>query len=90
MILKHSNKLKGSNVAIDEYYPKEILEEGKALIPHLKETRQRGRKANIKYNKLIIDHEINQIADLESCQTKSLERVDEEKRKAKKKISGSK
>ncbi|KAF2886635.1 hypothetical protein ILUMI_19538 [Ignelater luminosus] len=65
-ILKQSNKLKRTNIWIDEDCPKDVIEERKALIPQLKKARQRECKASIKYNKLIINNEVYQEEDIET------------------------
>lgn len=57
-ILKNAKNLKGSKIWINEDYPKEIQEERKQLIPRMKEARQKGCMAQIKYNKLVINNEI--------------------------------
>lgn len=54
-ILKKAKGLKGTNIWIDEDYPKRIQEERKLLIPELKKARVRGQHAKLRYNKLIID-----------------------------------
>lgn len=63
-ILKKAKGLKGSNVWIDEDYSKEIQEERKLLIPILKEARSKGHKAQLKYNKLVIDDKVYDVNSL--------------------------
>uniref|UniRef100_A0A1Y1K306 Uncharacterized protein n=1 Tax=Photinus pyralis TaxID=7054 RepID=A0A1Y1K306_PHOPY len=65
-ILHSSKNLKGSNIWIDEDYSREILEERKMLIPHMKEAKQKGYKTQMKYNKLIINGEMYGIEELSS------------------------
>lgn len=57
-ILKNSNKLKETEIWIDEDYPKEVQEERKQLIPIMKVAREQGQKAQLRYNKLLINNEI--------------------------------
>lgn len=57
-ILKQARNLKGTDIWIDQDYPKEILEQRKELIPKLKEAREKGNKATLKYNKLIINGKV--------------------------------
>lgn len=75
-ILKQAKNLKGTTIGINEDYPKEVQEERKKLIPIMKESRAKGQKAFIKYNKLIIDNEIYKTAkiDLENQQQKQREK----------------
>lgn len=54
----NTKNLKGTEIWIDEDYPKNIQEERKLLIPQMKEARQRGYKAYIRYNKLIVNNEV--------------------------------
>ncbi|KAJ2938007.1 hypothetical protein O0L34_g14461 [Tuta absoluta] len=53
-ILRNKKKLKGSSISITEDYPKEVLEERKALREKLEAERNEGNFAFIKYNKLIV------------------------------------
>lgn len=57
-ILKNSNNLKGTEIWIDEDYPKEVQEERRQLIPIMKTAREQGQKAQLRYNKLIINNEL--------------------------------
>lgn len=57
-ILKNAKQLKGTTIWIEEDFPKNIQEERRTLIPRLKEARNRGHRAVLKYNKLIVDGEI--------------------------------
>lgn len=57
-ILKNAKQLKGTEIWIDEDFPKNIQEERRTLIPQLKSARNKGYRAELKYNKLIIDGEI--------------------------------
>lgn len=54
-ILKNAKNLKGTNVWIDEDYSKRTQNERKALIPKLREAREKGHRAHIRYNKLVIN-----------------------------------
>lgn len=62
-ILQNARKLKGTDIWIDEDYTKEVVEERKMLIPHMKEARNKGHRAQLKYNKLIINDEIYRAND---------------------------
>lgn len=53
-ILKNKKKLNNTQYYIKEDFPPEILEERKKLSTQLQEERNKGRKAFLKYNKLII------------------------------------
>lgn len=64
-ILKKTRNLKGTSIGIDEDYPKNIQEERKSLIPHMKEARNRGYRAFLRYNKLIVDNKVYRMEDLE-------------------------
>lgn len=57
-IIREAKKLKGTNVWISDDFTKQAQQDRKALIPHLKMAREDGRKAVLKYDKLIIDGEI--------------------------------
>lgn len=63
-ILSKSKVLKGTDIWLDEDYSKEILEERKLLIPHMKEARKKGCRAYLRYNKLIVNNEVFQCKDL--------------------------
>lgn len=82
-ILKKAKGLKGSDIWIDEDYPKEIQEERKLLIPKLKEARSKGHKAQLKYNKLIIDNKVYDISSLKPKEKTSQGNVLERDRKRK-------
>lgn len=64
MILKNAKNLKGTDIWIDEDYPKEVQEERRRLIPEMKEARNKGYSAQMKYNKLIINNEVYQAENL--------------------------
>lgn len=53
-LLKNKKRLEGTTYYIKEDYPIEILEERKKLSTQLIEERNKGRKAFLRYNKLII------------------------------------
>lgn len=56
-ILMKTNKLRGTSVWIDEDYTRETQEERKQLMAPLKEAREKGHRAYLRHNKLIIDKE---------------------------------
>ncbi|KAJ2940572.1 hypothetical protein O0L34_g6512 [Tuta absoluta] len=53
-ILRNKKKLKGKSISITEDYPKEVLEERKALREKMEAERKEGKYAIIKYNKLVV------------------------------------
>lgn len=57
-ILRNARRLKGTTIWIDEDFPKNVQEKRMTLIPRLKEARDRGHRAVLKYDKLIVDGEI--------------------------------
>lgn len=57
-ILRKSKALKGTNVWIEKDYSKKVQEERKALIPQLKEARQKGYMAYLKHNVLVVNKEV--------------------------------
>lgn len=57
-ILRNARHLKGTTIWIDEDFPKNVQEKRMTLIPRLKEARDRGHRAVLKYDKLIVDGEI--------------------------------
>lgn len=54
-IFKEAKNLKGSDIWINEEFTKKVLEERKYLVQHLKQARQQGQQATLRYNKLIVD-----------------------------------
>ena len=68
-ILKKSATLKGSDIWIDEDYPKDIQIERNKLLPILKEARSSGQNAYLKYDKLIINNELYTKADDRKSET---------------------
>ncbi|KAF2906016.1 hypothetical protein ILUMI_00160 [Ignelater luminosus] len=71
-ILKKVKNSKGSDVWIDEDYPKNI-QERKELGPILKEAKSKGCKAYLKYNKLIINNEMYNPNDKERTNQSEIE-----------------
>lgn len=57
-ILRNARHLKGTTMWIDEDFPKNVQEKRMTLIPRLREARDRGHRAVLKYDKLIVDGEI--------------------------------
>lgn len=57
-ILSQAKALKGTNIWIEEDFTKEVQMERKELMPHLKEARQKGYTAKLKFNKPIINGKI--------------------------------
>ena len=53
--IKVSKLLKGTSIGITEDFPPEIREERRKLLPYLKLARDSGKKATLRYNKLIVD-----------------------------------
>lgn len=64
-ILRNTKVLKGTEIWIDEDYPKEVQEERRRLIPHMKEARERGYRAQLRYNKLIVNGVIYRADEVE-------------------------
>lgn len=60
-IFKNAKLLHGTNVWINQDYPKTIQEERKILVEQMKEARRQGYRASIKYNKLIVDKETRKV-----------------------------
>lgn len=64
-VLKAAKKLKGSDIWISEDYSKQVQEQRKLLVPHMKEARTKGNKAILRHNKLIINDESYTIEQIE-------------------------
>lgn len=79
-ILQKSKELKGTNVWIEEDYTKETQEERRRLIPHLKEARRQGFRAQLRHDKLLIDDKIYEAKELEEIELAS-DRMDQRKNK---------
>ena len=60
MVLSKAKNLKGKDIWINEDYTTKIQHERKLLVPKLKEMREKGYKAYIKYNQLIVDDKVYQ------------------------------
>lgn len=54
-IYNQTKKLKGSNIWINDEFSRKVIQDRKELIPRLKEARDKGHSASLRYNKLIID-----------------------------------
>lgn len=54
-IMENTKKLKGRDIWIEEDYTKQIVDERKELVPLVKQARQMGVSAYIRYNKIIIN-----------------------------------
>lgn len=63
-IFKDSKKLKGTDIWIAEDYSKMVQEIRKSLIPFLKDARNNGCKAIIRYDKLIVNGKMYSPEDL--------------------------
>lgn len=57
-ILRNAKNLRGTEIWINEDYPKSIREERRLLVPQLKEARNKGHRAYIRYNRLVINNEV--------------------------------
>lgn len=55
VVLKATKRLNGTNIWLDGDYTIEVLEERKLLTPPLKKARQKGKRAQLKFNKLFVD-----------------------------------
>lgn len=56
--------LKGTDIWIDEDFPKKVQEERKVLIQQMKEARKKGYRTQLRYNKLIINGTVYEAKDL--------------------------
>lgn len=54
MVLRNARKLKGTRIFINEDYPEAVRQRRKELLPKMKEARERGDIAFLRYDKLII------------------------------------
>lgn len=64
-ILKSAKVLKGTEIWIDEDYPKDVQEERRRLIPRMKEAREKGYRAQLRYNKLIVNGGVYRADEME-------------------------
>lgn len=64
-IIKNKMKLRGTQIRIEEEYPKNIVQCRKKLKPFLNEAKNNGYKAHLKYNTLVVNGESFTIKDLE-------------------------
>lgn len=64
-ILRSTRHLKNTTWRIDEDYPKDIQIQRKQLVKYMKLARDQGKRATIKYNRLIINGEAYDIEDVE-------------------------
>lgn len=53
-VLRNAKKLKGTRIFINEDYPEAVRQKRKELLPKMREARQRGDIAFLRYDKLII------------------------------------
>lgn len=65
-ILSKTKQLKGTDIWIEQDYSKKVQEQRKALVPQLKEARQNGCRAYLKYDKLIVNNEVYHAGNLEN------------------------
>lgn len=63
-LLRNARRLKGTDVWIDEDFSREVQDERRLLVPHLKEARNKGYRAHLKYNKLIVNNEVYRAGDV--------------------------
>lgn len=54
MVIRNARKLKGTRIFINEDYPEAVRQRRKELLPKMKEARERGDIAFLRYDKLII------------------------------------
>lgn len=57
-ILKNTNRLKGTDIWVDEDYTREIQEKRRQLLVPLKEARKKGHRAYLRHDRLVIDEGI--------------------------------
>ena len=84
-ILRKANNLKGTNLGADEDFTKEVQEERRKLVSLLRETREKGATAVLRYNKLIIDGEVLQCKQITKPDAHKITEV-EKSREGKRKI----
>lgn len=53
-VLRNAKKLKGTRIFINEDYPEAVRQKRKELLPKMREARQRGDIAFLRYDKLVI------------------------------------
>lgn len=80
-ILGKTKGLRGSNIWIDEDYPKEIQEERKILVSEMKEAWKKGEKAQLRYNKLIINDKVYDASNIINRESTSQYNNADKKRK---------
>lgn len=76
-VMNNKKNLKNARVWIADDYPKTILEERKELLKHMKKAREEGCRANIIYNKVIIDGESYTVEQITQLQRQREEATDE-------------
>lgn len=76
-ILKGRNRLKGTNIYINEDFPKEIMEQRKQLLKYSKVARDKGCRTKIIYNKLYINDKLYTLSELEAQNETEIETEEE-------------
>lgn len=76
-ILRNAKCLKGTTVWINEDYPKKVQIKRKTLLQHLKLARQKGSRAYLRYDKLIIDGKTYKVEDCDGDEISESEEIAE-------------
>lgn len=77
-VMSKKRNLKNTKVWITDDYPKTILEERKELLKYMIKAREEGCRANITYNKVIINGESYTVEQITQLQRQREEATDEE------------
>lgn len=72
-ILRSTKGLKNTSWRISEDYPKEIQIQRKRLVEHMKMARDRGNRATIRYNRLVVNGEVFDIDDVDRWEAQDQE-----------------
>lgn len=64
-ILTGNNMLKNTKGYINEDYPREIMDQRKQLVKHMKDAREKGYRADIHYGKLQINSDLWELEQME-------------------------
>lgn len=77
-ILQSTKNLKGTKIWINEDYPRDVRVERKMLVHQMKEARNKGCRAQIRYNKLIINDEVYTAGDIEGEELAKVDQTENE------------
>lgn len=79
-IFERTKELKGKDIWINDDYTKKVQEDRKHLIPHLKQAKQLGHRAYLRYNKMIVNGRAYGAEDFENTEKKEKENQGDKKR----------